>query len=111
MTNFIKETDNKGKTYIIGGEKKQDNVFSVNRFICEIQKQETEEETQQVADLVLFSLSKTEQLNQLVDHLENCLTHPIAFIGNVDYQKGYRQSISDLIDMTKKFGLRKDSRY
>ena len=55
---FIKEIDNKGKTYIIQGAFKPGKIFSVTRFICEIQKQETEEETQEVADLVLVALSR-----------------------------------------------------
>lgn len=38
---------------------------------------------------------------KLIEHLENCLKQPITSIGNVDYQKGYRQSISDFIDMIK----------
>lgn len=58
MTQFIKETDNKGKTYIIEGIKKEDNVFSIKRFICEVQKQETEKETQDVADFLLLKLNK-----------------------------------------------------
>ena len=39
--------------------------------------------------------------NELVRHLENYIKQPIALIGNVDYQKGYRQSISDCIHMIK----------
>lgn len=39
--------------------------------------------------------------NELIEHLENCLKQPIAQIGNVDYQIGYRQSISDIIDVIK----------
>lgn len=59
MTKFIKETDNKGKTYIIEGEEKENGkVFSIKRFICEVQKQETEKETQEVADLLLTKLRK-----------------------------------------------------
>lgn len=58
MTDFIKDTDNKGRTYIIEGEKQPKQVFSIKRFICEINKQETEEETQEVADMVLKALEK-----------------------------------------------------
>lgn len=57
MATFIKEgPDKRGRTYIIEGEDKGNNIFSVKRFICEIQKQETEEETQAVADMVLLAL-------------------------------------------------------
>jgi len=56
---FIKEgPDEKGRTYIIEGEKQPKQVFSINRFICEVQRQETEEETQAVADLLLEKLNK-----------------------------------------------------
>ncbi len=58
MTKFVKETDSRGKTYIIEGEEKSGNVFSIKRFICQVQQQETEEETQQVADMLLSALSK-----------------------------------------------------
>jgi len=58
-TSFIKEgPDNKGRTYIIEGEKKPKKVFSIKRFICEVQRQETEEETQQVADLLVEKLNR-----------------------------------------------------
>lgn len=57
-TTFIKEgPDRKGKTYIIEGEKKIGHIFSIKRFICEVQKQETEEETQAVADLLIQKLN------------------------------------------------------
>ena len=57
-TSFIKEgPDNKGRTYIIEGEKKPGKVFSVHRFICEVQRQETDEETQEVADLLVKKLN------------------------------------------------------
>lgn len=58
-TIFIKEgPDKRGRTHIIEGEPKPGNVFSVKRFICEVQQQETEEETQQVADMLLEKLNK-----------------------------------------------------
>lgn len=41
-TNFVKETDPSGKTYIIEGTIEPGNVFSIKRFICEVQEQETE---------------------------------------------------------------------
>lgn len=59
MTKFVKEgPDKKGKTYIIEGEEKGGHVFSIKRFICEVQKQETEKETQEVADLLILKLNK-----------------------------------------------------
>jgi len=58
MSKFVKETDNRGRTFIIEGEEKANSAFSVKRFICQIQEQETEEETQQVADLILNALNK-----------------------------------------------------
>lgn len=56
--NFVKETDNRGRTFIIEGEKKAKGTFSITRFICQVQEQETEQETQQVADLILNALNK-----------------------------------------------------
>lgn len=57
MKKYVKETDNKGRTYIIEGEEKPGKVFSISRFICEVQKQETDKETQEVADLLLKKLN------------------------------------------------------
>lgn len=59
MTKFVKETDDRKRTYIIEGEEKKGNVFSIKRFICQIQNQETDEETQQVADMLLKSLNRS----------------------------------------------------
>ncbi len=57
-TIFIKEgPDKKGKTHIIEGEDKGNNVFSIKRFICEVQNQQTEEQTQEVADLLVKKLN------------------------------------------------------
>lgn len=56
-TTFIKETDNRGRTYIIEGSVKPKNVFSIKRFICEVQEQETEKETQELADMILSKLN------------------------------------------------------
>lgn len=56
-TKFVKETDPSGKTYIIEGTILPDNVFSIKRFICEVQEQETEQETQEVADMLLNKLN------------------------------------------------------
>lgn len=60
MPDFIKETDNRGRTYIVEGTKCPKKVFKVNRFICQVQDQETEKETQELADLIIHAL---EQLN------------------------------------------------
>jgi len=35
--------------------------------------------------------------NIVIKDLENCLKQPISNIGNIDYQKGYKQSIEDFI--------------
>ncbi len=59
MSKFIKEgPDKRGRTHIIEGEVKPGNVFSINRFICEVQNQQTEKETQQVADMIVNALNK-----------------------------------------------------
>ena len=47
-TKFVKETDRKG-TYIIEGSF-DGTFFNIKRFICQVQKQETEKETQKLAD-------------------------------------------------------------
>ncbi len=57
MTKFVKEKDKRG-TYIIEGEDEGNGTFSIKRFICQVQEQETEEETQEVADLLLSKLNK-----------------------------------------------------
>lgn len=56
-TKFVKETDPSGKTYIIEGTILPGIVFSIKRFICEVQEQETEQETQEVADMLLNKLN------------------------------------------------------
>jgi len=54
---FIKDgPDRKGVISIIEGEKKPNRVFSVKRFICDVIPQQTPEETEEVADLVLAAL-------------------------------------------------------
>ena len=57
-TKFVKETDRRGKTYIIEGTTQSNNVFSIKRFVCEVQEQETEQETQKLADMLLDKLNK-----------------------------------------------------
>ncbi|MBU9020606.1 hypothetical protein KTG24_22790 [Bacteroides fragilis] len=54
-TKFVKTTDRKG-TYII--ESSSDGqFFNIKRFICQVQKQETEKETQELADFILSKLN------------------------------------------------------
>ncbi len=53
---FIKVTDKRG-TDIVEGEVKPGKVFSIKRFICTVQSQETEKETQEVADLIVDALN------------------------------------------------------
>jgi hypothetical protein len=52
---YVKESD-KRQTVIFEGTLKN-KVFSIRRCICTIQPQETEEETQQVADMVAAALN------------------------------------------------------
>ena len=54
-TKFVKETDRKG-TYIIEGSS-DGKFFNIKRFICQVQKQETEKETQELADFILSKLN------------------------------------------------------
>jgi len=54
-TKFVKETDRKG-TYIIEGSF-DGTFFNIKRFICQVQEQETEQETQEVADMLLNKLN------------------------------------------------------
>lgn len=56
-TTFIKEgPDDRGRIFIIEGEIQPKKVFSIKRFICEVQQQETPEETQALADMLLEKL-------------------------------------------------------
>ncbi|MCE7997065.1 MAG: hypothetical protein HEP71_34215 [Roseivirga sp.] len=57
MTKFVKESDKRG-TYIIEGDAKPGGVFSIKRFICQVQEQQTPEETQEVADLLVKKLNR-----------------------------------------------------
>lgn len=52
---------------------------------------------QQITDLKAKLEADEGEKLQFIDHLEGCLKQPIAYIGNVDYQKGYRQSITDIL--------------
>ena len=54
-TKFVKTTDRKG-TYIIEGSS-DGRFFNIKRFICQVQKQETEKETQELADFILSKLN------------------------------------------------------
>ncbi|MGJ1296520.1 hypothetical protein ACR777_20075 [Sphingobacterium spiritivorum] len=55
-TTFIIEKDNRGRFEIIEGCIKPKNVFSVKRFICQVQEQETEEETRKLAEFIISEL-------------------------------------------------------
>ena len=59
VTKFVKEgPDEKGRTHIIQvDEDKANNVRNVIKFICEVQSQQTEEETQMTADLIVDNLN------------------------------------------------------
>ena len=48
-TKFVKETDRKGSS--------DGRFFNIKRFICQVQKQETEKETQELADFILSKLN------------------------------------------------------
>ena len=54
-TKFVKTTDRKG-TYIIEGSS-DGRFFNIKRFICQVQEQETEKETQELADFILSKLN------------------------------------------------------
>lgn len=56
-TKFVKETDPSGKTYIIEGTILPGNVFSIKRFICEVQEQDTDQEIQELVDMLLSKLN------------------------------------------------------
>jgi hypothetical protein len=57
-TQFVSEgPDRKGRTYIIEGTEKPGKIFSIKRFICQVQNQQTEEETQAVAKLLTDKLN------------------------------------------------------
>lgn len=61
-TKFVKETDRKG-TYIIEGSF-DGTFFNIKRFICQVQKQETEKETQELADFILSKLNSKLNKNE-----------------------------------------------
>ena len=65
---FIKiksSPDKKGKTHIVEvDEDKSTNIRNVVRFICEVQNQKTEEETQMIADLILDNLNTNVAVKQ-----------------------------------------------
>ena len=63
-TKFIKETDRKG-TYIVEGWVKPKNVFSIKQFVCLVQEQETEKETQALADHLIKQLEKAQKWDEL----------------------------------------------
>jgi hypothetical protein len=62
MLIYTKETDKRGKVCIIEGIDKGNQVLSVTRFICDVQTQGTEKETQELADLIIKALKSHESL-------------------------------------------------
>ena len=54
---YVKETDDNG-TYIIEGERKAGKIFTINRFICTVHPGQTEEETEEVADMLVIAMNK-----------------------------------------------------
>lgn len=56
-TIFVKEPNKRGEYEIFEGEPKPGNVLSIKRFVCTIGHQETEEETEEMADFVLKKLN------------------------------------------------------
>jgi hypothetical protein len=75
MLTFKKESDKKG-TYIIEGEEKEDQVFSIKRFICQVQDQGSNEKTQEVADLLLSALAKAAKWDALEKEVDACYFLP-----------------------------------
>lgn len=64
-TIFVKEgSGKKGLIDIIEGYDKGGQVLSIKRFICQVQRQETEKETNQVADLLVNALNHFKNLKQ-----------------------------------------------
>ena len=58
-TKFVKEgPDDRGRIYIIEGIEKSGNTFAIERFICQVEPQETEEETEAVVNLLLDKLNE-----------------------------------------------------
>ncbi len=62
MDYIIEGPDKKGRTYIIEGEKRPNMIFSINRFMCEVQKQQTEKDTRLVAEIILQALVTREAI-------------------------------------------------
>ena len=87
-TKFVKETDRKG-TYIIEGSF-DGTFFNIKRFICQVQKQETEKETQELADFIpraLIQIREAIHRDTIVyvskDHITNVLN-------TVEYDKPFQ---------------------
>lgn len=57
-TDFIIDgPDKRGRVHIIEGEKRHaTSEFNVKRFVCEVQTQETEKETQALAEQIVRAL-------------------------------------------------------
>lgn len=56
-TIFVKERNKRGGFEIFEGEPRPKNVLNITRFICTIGQQETEKETEKLADFVLKKLN------------------------------------------------------
>ena len=59
MRKFIKETDRKGTSIFEVDENKETMTRHIVRFICDVGKQETEQQTQEVADLIIKKLNRS----------------------------------------------------
>lgn len=55
---YVKQSDKRG-TYIIEGERKNGNTFVIKRFICTVHRGQTEEETEDVADMLVIAMNRT----------------------------------------------------
>lgn len=67
-TKFIKEQYRKGIDIIEGWEK-PGKLFSIKRFICQVAPQETESETDQLANDILHSLEKARKWDELDERI------------------------------------------
>lgn len=57
-TKFVKEgPDDRGRIYIIEGTLKPGNTIAIKRFICQVEPQETQAETEEIVNLLLTKLN------------------------------------------------------
>ncbi len=89
-TKFVKETDPSGKTYIIEGTLLPGNEFSIKRFICEVHEQETDQETQELADMLLKKLN-----NQKEIEVGDIFEHPVKDTGKTVKLVAVRGDVCD----------------